>query len=115
MTNVGAFGICYKCGESEHFRCAGTKDEEKREIIDGGQHYICSRCLFKSHISIVCESNIPSTVTTVAQVKTVYNCNLCEYTVDGKNKLAKHTGGIHGKHPCDVVEKVLIKNRARLA
>ena len=38
MANVGAFGICYKCGESEHFRCAGTKDEEKREIIDSGQH-----------------------------------------------------------------------------
>ena len=40
--NVGAFGICFKCGESEHFRCAGTKDEEKRDIIEGTQNYICS-------------------------------------------------------------------------
>ena len=105
MTNVGAFGICYKCGESEHFRCAGTKDEEKREIIDGGQRYICSRCLFKSSISIAFENNVPSPATTVALVNTVYECNLCEYTGDGKNKLATHMGDIHGKHPCAMCGK----------
>ena len=49
--NLGAFGICYKCGEPEHFRCA-CKEEERRKIIDGIQNYICSKCLLKSPIAL---------------------------------------------------------------
>ena len=36
VINVGAFGICYECGEPEQF-FAGIKEEEKR---DGIQNYI---------------------------------------------------------------------------
>ena len=102
--NVGAFGICFKCGESEHFRCAGTKDDEKKDIIEGYQNYICSKCLFKNPIALVCENNVPkitNTVTTIAQINPIFECNLCDYTGNGKNKLAKHMGDIHGKYPCE--------------
>lgn len=95
VANVGAFGICFKCGESEHFRCAGTKDEEKKDIIEGTQSYICSKCLFKNPIALVCGNNVlktTNTVTTLAQINTVIECNLCEYVCDSKNKLAKHMG-----------------------
>ena len=105
MTNIGAFGICAKCGESEHFRCAGTKEEEKKEIIDGEQNYICSKCIFKSPIAIVCENSIPNAVTTVAQINPTFQCNVCDFVGESKNKLAKHMGDIHGKHPCNVCGK----------
>ena len=45
VTNTGAFGICIQCNESEHFRCAGTKEEEKNFIMKGLQNYTCSKCL----------------------------------------------------------------------
>ena len=103
MSNIGAFGICCKCGEPEHFRCAATKDEEKKNIMEGTQTYICSKCLFKSPLAIVCDSNIPTeanSVTTIAEIFTGYNCNVCEFVGDSKNRLAKHMGDLHGKHPC---------------
>ena len=37
MGNVGAFGICFKCGGIEHFKCASTNDDEKNDIIEGTQ------------------------------------------------------------------------------
>ena len=46
--NVVDLGICLKCGGSEHFKCAGTKEEENKYIIEGIQEYLCSNCLFKN-------------------------------------------------------------------
>ena len=95
--NVGAFGIYFKCGESEHFRCAGTKDDEKKDIIEGYQNYICFKCLLKKHIALVCENNVPkitNTVTTIAQINPIFECNLCDYTGDGK----KQTSKTHGRY-----------------
>ena len=103
VANVVAFGICYKCGEPEHFRCAGIRDIEKKDIIEGNLHYTCSKCLFKNPNALMYDDNIPkdvNTVTTIAEINTGYKCNLCDYAGDSKNKLAKHMGDIHGKHPC---------------
>ena len=73
--------------------CSGTKDEEKRDIIDGGQRYICSRRLFKSLISIV---------RAISQVQLQLWYRLIQFTIA---ICAKHMGDIHGKHPCDVCGK----------
>ena len=70
--NVGALGICYKCGE--HFRCAVNRDIE----------------MYDEHIP-----KDVHTVTTIAEVNPVYKCNLFDYAGDSKNKLAKHMGDIN--------------------
>ena len=73
--NVGALGICYKCGE--HFRCAVNRDIE----------------MYDEHIP-----KDVHTVTTIAEVNPVYKCNLFDYAGDSKNKLAKHMGDINCGH-----------------
>ena len=34
VANVGPFGICSKFVEPDHFKCAGTRDIEKKDIIE---------------------------------------------------------------------------------
>ena len=57
LSNTSAYGICGKCENHEHFRCAKTKDEEKEDILAGRQTFYCSSCLFKYPGEIAFNSN----------------------------------------------------------
>ena len=56
VANVGPFGICSKCVEPDYFKCAGTRDIEKKDIIEGNLHFT----LFKNPNALMYDDNIPN-------------------------------------------------------
>ena len=107
VSNVGVFGICVHCNESEHFRCAGTKEDEKKDILEGRQNYTCSKCLLSNPIASICDNTVPEktgTVSTKALVH-VLKCDICEFECNSNLELTKHITELHEEFSCDVCGK----------